>query len=223
MRPDQLSDSQHGLWQGYHQGWFPAERPGYSGVLTLSKIEPLEMILGTGNSDFDREGRVVRSRFLDFTLFNIYFPNGKRDLSRVPYKLKFYEEMLDLVDDLHERGEQVILAGDFNTAHQEIDLKNPQSNQRTTGFLPEERAWVDRMLERGLIDIFRDREPDREQYTWWTYRYGARDRNIGWRLDYFLISKALIKRVRKAEILDRVHGSDHCPILLELTVDNKII
>lgn len=216
VRPDQLTDTQHELWQDFEQDWHPAEKPGYSGVLTLSKVKPLEVIEGTGITDFDREGRVVRSRFLDFTLFNIYFPNGKRDLSRVPFKLKFYEKILELVDEIHQRGELVILTGDFNTAHQEIDLKNPQGNRKTTGFLPEERAWVDRLLEGGLVDIYRVREPERVQYTWWTFRYGARERNIGWRLDYFLISPGLVERVKKAEILDQVLGSDHCPITLEL-------
>lgn len=219
VKPEQLSQGQHAHWENFYQTWNPAERPGYSGVLTLSKQAPEAVENGLGLAKFDQEGRIVRSQFSGVNLFNIYFPNGKRDLSRVPYKLEFYKILLDLVDMFHARGELVILCGDFNTAHQAIDLKNHKSNEKSTGFLPEERAWIDRYLDHGLVDIYRKNFPDREQYTWWTFHSGARARNVGWRLDYFLISEGLVGRVVNTEILDQIMGSDHCPVALELNLN----
>jgi exodeoxyribonuclease-3 len=163
---------------------------------------------------FDNEGRVVVSHYLDFLLFNIYFPNGGRALDRVAFKLDFYACLLDLCDDLHAYSQNVIICGDFNTSHRPIDLRNPKANEKNTGFLPEERAWIDRYLEHGFIDIYRQRYPDREQYTWWTFISNARARNVGWRLDYFLISQALAERVQDVVIHDDILGSDHCPVSL---------
>ena len=157
---------------------------------------------------------MVQSHFEDFTLFNIYFPNGGRDHSRVPFKLDFYAALLELCDAMHERGEQVVICGDINTAHQEIDLKNHKTNHNTTGFLPEERAWITQYLEHGFVDAFRALYPEKEQYTWWTYIGNARARNVGWRLDYFLVSEGLMDRVQDVVIHDEVMGSDHCPVTL---------
>ncbi len=166
-KPEQLSTEALGDFDGYHACWHPAERPGYSGVVTFSRNEPLEQRCGIGREDFDREGRLIwqrvpgRSSGDDFLLFNIYFPNGQRDQGRLDYKLDFYAHLLDVCDQLHTRGEKVILTGDFNTAHREIDLKNPKGNQTTSGFLPEERAWIDRYLDHGFIDAYRQLYPEK--------------------------------------------------------------
>lgn len=215
-RPDQLTEDQHTTFEGYHPVWNPAERPGYSGVLTLAKDESAPSELGFGIEKFDIEGRVVQTRFENFRLFNIYFPNGGRDHSRVPFKLEFYAALLELCDELHAKGEQIIICGDINTAHQEIDLKNHKTNHKTTGFLPEEREWITKYLAHSFSDAFRVLYPEKEQYTWWTYIGNARARNVGWRLDYFLVSESLMPKVQDVVIHDQVMGSDHCPVTLEL-------
>lgn len=204
--------------------WNPAQRPGYSGVAMLAKDAPLDTRLGLDDERFDIEGRVAAARLPGLEqaggppvrLFGIYFPNGGRDLERVPYKLDFYAHLLQVCDTLHARGEQVILCGDFNTAHREIDLRNPRSNQKSTGFLPEERAWIDRYLEHGFVDVYRQLYPQRVQYTWWAQYANARANNVGWRLDYFLLSTALADRVQDVIIHDEIMGSDHCPVTLVL-------
>ena len=212
-RPEQLTDEQRNV-PGYQIIWNPAERPGYSGVATLAREEPLEVELGMDAPHFDVEGRVIRTRHPDFLLYNIYFPNGQRGKERVDYKLDFYAHLLETCDTLHAADENIIITGDFNTAHMPIDLKNPKQNEKTSGFLPEEREWVSRFLEHGFVDMYRELYPEREQYTWWTYRLNARQRGIGWRLDYFLVSKALVSRVKDVIIHEEVSGSDHCPVEL---------
>lgn len=215
-RPDQLSASQRDF-PGYELIWNPAERPGYSGTLTLVRGgAPEDVILGLGVPRFDAEGRVIRTRHDGFWLYNIYFPNGQRDHERLQFKLDFYETLLAQCQDLMAAGENIIITGDFNTAHQPIDLKNPTSNKNTSGFLPIEREWIDRYLQAGFVDVFRQRYPDKVQYTWWTYRYGARSRNVGWRIDYYLVSEPLMPRVQDVVIHDDVLGSDHCPVALML-------
>ena len=161
---------------------------------------------------------MIQTSYPNFELFNIYFPNGSSENKRVPYKLEFYKELLDICDQLHNSGKNVILTGDFNTAHKEIDLKNPKQNEKNTGFLPEERVWIDKYLEHGFVDIFRKRFPDKEEYTWWTYRFNSRARNVGWRLDYYLISSNLENNVEDIIIHGDVIGSDHCPVTLIINV-----
>lgn len=217
-RADQLTEAQHAEFEGYQSNWNPAQRPGYSGVLTLNKDDDAMSENGFGIEKFDIEGRVIQTKFKDFRLFNIYFPNGSRDHSRVPYKLEFYSELLSYCDQLHADGEQIIITGDFNTCHQEIDLKNHKNNKKTTGFLPEEREWVSKYLEHGFVDAFRNLYPEKEQYSWWSFRSGARERNVGWRLDYFLISESLMDKVKDVVIHDDVIGSDHCPVTIELVL-----
>ena len=212
-RPDQLTDEQRNI-PGYQIIWNPAERLGYSGVATLTSEEPLEIELGMHAPRFDMEGRVIRTRHPDFLLYNIYFPNGQRGKDRVDYKLDFYAHLLEACEKLHAASENIIITGDFNTAHMPIDLKNPKENVTTSGFLPEERERVDKFLEHGFVDIYRRLYPDREQYTWWTYRFNARQRGIGWRIDYFLVSETLVSRVKDVIIHDDVPGSDHCPVEL---------
>jgi exodeoxyribonuclease-3 len=215
-RPDQLTEEQLALFEGYHQVWNPAEKAGYSGVLTLYNGPEVNQSLGLGIEKFDGEGRVIRSEFPDFTLFNVYIPNGSRDHSRVPFKLDFYAALLEISDGIHAQGGKVIICGDINTAHEEIDLKNHKTNHNTTGFLPEERAWISKFLEHGFADAFRRLYPDREQYTYWSYIGKARENNTGWRLDYFLVSEGLMERVVDIETFKEVEGSDHCPVTLIL-------
>jgi len=202
---------------GYQCFWNSAERAGYSGVGVLIKKQPTNIKYGLGYPKFDAEGRVIWLSYPGYELFNIYFPNGGRSLERVPFKLEFYEQLLDICDSLHKENKNIIITGDFNTAHKEIDLKNPKANQKNTGFLPEERIWIDYYLQHGFIDIYRHLYPDRIQYTWWTYRMNARQKGVGWRLDYFLISQNLLGKVRDVIIHDDIKGADHCPVSLQLT------
>jgi exodeoxyribonuclease-3 len=156
-------------------------------------------------------------RYPDFTLVNAYFPSGQRGHERVAYKLEFYGALLEICDRLQAAGEQLVIGGDFNTAHNEIDLRYPKQNRKTSGFLPEERAWVDRYLAHGFVDAYRALYPERVQYTWWTYRMNARQKGIGWRLDYFLVSEGLLPCVQDVIVHDDILGSDHCPVTLVLT------
>lgn len=215
-RPDQLGDNALSALQDYRAVWNPALRPGYSGVVTFSRSEPLQMRTGLGVEEFDGEGRLVALQYPGFWLFNIYFPNGQRDHERLDFKLRFYAALLDLCNDWHAAGENIVLTGDFNTAHREIDLRNPRENVNTSGFMPEERAWIDRYLAHGFVDAYRALYPERVQYTWWTYRLNARQRNIGWRLDYYLVSSGLMSRVKDVIVHDEILGSDHCPVSLVL-------
>jgi exodeoxyribonuclease-3 len=203
--------------EDYHIYWNSAERKGYSGVLVLSKKKPEEIGFGTGVEKFDQEGRLIRLKYHDFTLFNVYFPNGKSTEERLQFKLEYYNVFLELCEELRKNGEELIITGDFNTAHKDIDLANPKANEKYSGFLPIERQWLDKLLEKGYIDTFRHFFPDTiEKYTWWTYRFNARKKNIGWRIDYFFVTEGLIDRVEKSIILSDVYGSDHAPILLRI-------
>ncbi len=204
---------------GYHAYWNPSRaRKGYSGVGLLTRREPLRIEYGLGNEEFDVEGRTLIADFGDHVLLNAYFPNGRSDLGRVPYKLRFCELFLERCEDFRRAGKGVIFCGDLNTAHREIDLARPKQNEKNTGFLPEERAWIDRVVEAGYVDTFRLLQPDtRDAYTWWAMRMRARERNVGWRLDYFFVDREWGEpRVRAARIHDQVHGSDHCPVELEI-------
>lgn len=203
---------------GYRGFWNASRRKkGYSGTALLTQIDPIDVSFGLRIEEFDKEGRTVVARYPHFTLLNCYFPNGGRDLSRVPFKLAFYDAFFAFCENLREQGQSVIFCGDVNTAHKEIDLARPSSNSNTTGFLPEERAWIDRVVEAGYVDTFRHFYPDlSEQYTWWSMPTRARERNIGWRLDYFFVSPDLLDRLVDAFILADVTGSDHCPVGLRL-------
>lgn len=203
---------------GYSTWLFPAERKGYSGVGLYSRTEPRSVTLGGLDEDrFNSEGRLIIADYDDFLFYTAYFPNGGHDLSRVPYKLGFSEAVLQHAEEERRKGRSIVICGDVNTAHEAIDLANPKSNKKNTGFLPEERAWVSRLLEFGYVDIFRERHPEEAgHYTWWSNRAGVRERNVGWRIDYFFISPDLRDRVVDARIHSAVLGSDHCPIELEL-------
>lgn len=215
VKPEQLTPEEQ-IIADYSVIWNPAERPGYSGTAIFHRGNLSEVTLGLGQDEFDSEGRVIRVKASNYYLYNIYFPNGGQENLRVPFKLRFYELLLNIIDEHHKNGEQVIITGDFNTAHKEIDLKNPKENEKNTGFLPEERVWIDTYLAHDLVDIYRHLYPEKVAYTWWTYRMNARARNIGWRLDYFLISKGMADQVVDVEIHDELMGSDHCPVSLIL-------
>ena len=202
--------------EGYHSYWHSAQKPGYSGVAIYSKQEPLKITPGIGKPDFDAEGRVLVAEYPEFVLVNAYFPNSQRDHARLDYKLKFCKEMFKFLEKLRKAGKQVILCGDYNIAHREIDLKNPKANENNAGFLPEERAWMDGILSGGYVDTFRHFVKDPGHYTWWSYRPGVRDRNIGWRLDYFVVNEEFKGRLADARHQPHVKGSDHCPVVLEL-------
>ena len=201
---------------GYEYICNPAERPGYSGVANLhfEKNKPVKKVLGFDNQKFDVEGRVIQYSYPKFELFNIYFPNGGQENKRVSYKLDFYAHLLQKCKSLMKAGKDIVITGDFNTAHNEIDLKNPKANEKNTGFLPEEREWIDKFISNGFFDAYRVLYPEKEEYSWWTYRFGARSRNIGWRLDYFLITEKIMNMTKDVIIHGDVMGSDHCPVSL---------
>lgn len=201
---------------GYRAFWHAAERKGYSGVATLSRHEPVSVRHGLGIRKFDAEGRVLITEYDGFTLLNVYFPNGQRDLGRVDFKLEFCDALLACCNTLRRRGQRVIVCGDFNTAHQEIDLTHPKANAGTSGFLPVERAWIDMFIAHGYVDIFRAFNPGPEHYTWWSYQFNARANNVGWRIDYHFVSDDLVEDVKHAYLMPHVEGSDHCPVALEL-------
>lgn len=196
----------------YRAQWAWGEKKGYSGVATLSRETPMEVQRGLGLERFDREGRVLRTVHRDFVLYNIYFPNGKSRPERLAYKMDFYESFLNVLMERRARGEErVVVCGDVNTAHREIDLARPRENRTISGFLPEERAWLDRFLAAGFIDTFREFEPGAGHYSWWDMQSRARERNVGWRIDYFFVSEPLRPRLKGAFLLPEVMGSDHCP------------
>lgn len=214
--PDQLSPALLSP-EDYTSYWDYAERKGYSGVAIYTRRQPLRVARGFGVERFDTEGRVLVATYPEFTLLNVYFPNGKRDDERLQYKLDFYDAFLDYIVGLRQKGERLIICGDVNTAHTEIDLSNPRDNENTSGFLAVERAWMDRLMAHGFVDTFRLFNAKGDNYTWWDMRTRARDRNVGWRLDYFFASDNLVDSISGAGILPDVMGSDHCPVSLTLT------
>lgn len=199
---------------GYSSYFSMGERKGYSGVGVWSKIPPISVKSKFGIKALDGEGRILELEFNDFFLFNVYFPNGKASEERLSFKLKFYGEFLKYIK---KKKKPVIFCGDVNTAHKEIDLARPKQNEKTSGFLPEERVWIDKFISSGFLDSLRVFDTRGENYTWWDLKSYARDRNIGWRIDYFFISSDLRGRLKSAKILTNVYGSDHCPISIELT------
>ena len=194
-----------------------AEKKGYSGTATFSLLK--SNYHSTDNHiDTMHEGRIIETHYDDIVLFNIYFPNGQRDAQRLEYKMKFYDDLLSHCETLKEEGKSIIICGDVNTAHREIDLKNPKANSKTSGFLPIERAWIDKLLEHGYVDTFRYVHGDAiDKYSWWSYRSNARANNVGWRIDYFFISEDLCEYLEDAFILDEILGSDHCPVGIKLS------
>lgn len=201
--------------KGYYQYWNSAEKKGYSGTLVLTKEKPLKISYGINHKDHDNEGRVITVEYKKFCLVNVYTPNSQPNLKRLKYRMKWEDAFKKY---LHTLKKPVIVCGDLNVAHEEIDLKNPKTNQDNAGFTPEERNKMSSLLDSGFIDTFRYLYPDKVAYSWWSYRYHARNRNIGWRVDYFLISNKLKKKLKDAYIYDKITGSDHCPIGIEIAL-----
>ncbi len=202
--------------EGYYSYWNAPARKGYSGVTTYTREKPVSVWYGIGVDRYDEEGRMIVTEYPAFTLLNIYFPNGQKDQDRLDYKLEFYDAVLAYCKGLVDDGKKVAVCGDFNTAHHSIDLKNPKSNEKNSGFLPIEREYLDKWMDSGFIDSFRYFYPDTVKYSWWSYKFQARPNNVGWRIDYFVVSSNLIDCVRNADILCDVMGSDHCPVALYL-------
>jgi len=201
---------------GYNIYWNSAERKGYSGVVTFTKVQPTEIKKGFGIDKFDKEGRTLITEFPSFILFNIYYPNGKQSQERLDYKLDFYDTFLAYADNLKVKGKNIVVCGDFNTAHKEIDLARPKENEKISGFLPIERAWIDTFIDHGYVDTFRHFNKEPDKYTWWDMKSRARERNVGWRIDYFFVNKEFLSQLKKAFIMQYVMGSDHCPIGIEI-------
>ena len=202
---------------GYNTYWHSGDRRGYSGVATFCKEEPLYVQEGLGIERYDAEGRVLVTEHENFLLYNIYFPNGQKDNERLQYKLDFYDDLLPIINEQVESGNNVVVTGDWNTAHHPIDLARPKQNINTSGFMPIERKKLDMFVENGWIDTFRLFHQEGERYSWWTYRFGARERNVGWRIDYFFVNEGFLDNVEDADIHDEIMGSDHCPVSLELS------
>lgn len=195
-----------------------AMKKGYSGTATYSRIEPENVEYGFGVDSFDLEGRTIITDYGDFILFNVYFPNGKMSPERLQFKLDFYETFLEYIDNLKDQGRNIVICGDVNTAHKEIDLAHPKANEKISGFLPVERAWMDKFISHGYVDTFREFNKKPEQYSWWSYRTRARERNVGWRLDYFFVNKEFMDRIEASYIMNDVMGSDHCPVGLDINI-----
>ncbi len=204
--------------KGYHSYFSSAEKKGYSGVAIYSKEKPIEVKNGIGIEKFDSEGRFLIAEYENFMLFNIYYPNGKARAERLQYKMDFYDAFLKYVNKLKKAGKNIVVCGDVNTAHKEIDLARPKQNEKTSGFLPEEREWIDKFLDHGYLDTFRMFNDEPEKYTWWDMVTRARDRNVGWRIDYFFASESIKKNIDSAFIMADVMGSDHCPIGITLKI-----
>jgi len=212
---DSARDKEMFDFQNYTEYWNSAQKPGYAGtaILVSEKLAQPIVTNGIGKPEYDTEGRVQTAEFDKFYLVNTYFPNTRHDLSRLDFKLDFDEALLSHLKKL-EKKKPVILTGDLNVAHEEIDLTNPKENDGNPGFHPLERKWMTKFLNNGFIDTYRFLYPKKVQYSWWSYRFGARRRNIGWRIDYFCVSERLKNKIKEAEILDKVTGSDHCPVKL---------
>ena len=201
---------------GYEQFWHSAEKKGYSGTAVFTRQQPLSVAYGMGIAEHDQEGRIITLEFADFQLVNVYTPNSQRGLTRLEYRMQWEDAFRDHISRLASK-KPVIICGDLNVAHQEIDIKNPASNKNNAGFTQQERDKMTELLESGLTDSFRHLYPERrDAYSWWSYMSNARERNIGWRIDYFLVSSRLDQEIREAAILPEVMGSDHCPVVLEI-------
>jgi len=203
---------------GYHAYFNPAERKGYSGTAIYTKEEPVDVIYGLGIPEFDVEGRVLIAEYSSFTLMSIYYPNGKMSAERLAYKMRFYDAFLQVADGFVQAGQNLVICGDVNTAHTDDDIARPKENAKISGFLPEERAWMDEFLGHGYVDTFRMFDDRPAQYSYWDLKSRARERDVGWRIDYFFVNDTFKKNVTSAWIMPQVLGSDHCPIGITIEV-----
>ena len=218
LQEETLDDEARNI-EGYYSYFSFAEKKGYSGVATYTKEAAISVSHGIGIEKFDREGRIVITEFKEFTLLNIYFPNGQMSEERLNYKMEFYDAILEYCNNEVKKGKKLLICGDYNTAHTPMDIKNAKANEKTSGFLPMEREWIDKFIGNGYIDTFRYINPEEIKYSWWSYRFKARERNTGWRIDYHFVSNNLLDKVIGAGILNEVFGSDHCPITIDMNVE----
>jgi exodeoxyribonuclease-3 len=203
---------------GYHHFWFSAEKKGYSSVAVFSKTKPDKVETGIGIEKYDREGRTIRVDFGDTTIINSYFPSGTTGDIRQDFKMEYLADFQRYIDQLKKERPKIIVSGDFNICHKPSDINHPERHKNTSGFLPEEREWLDQFISSGFIDTFREFNKKPEQYSWWSYRAGSRAKNLGWRIDYHMISEVLRPQLKNASILQDVHHSDHCPVALEIEI-----
>jgi len=201
---------------GYRHYWYPAQKKGYSGVAIFTKIEPLKVTFGCGEKIYDDEGRIIRADFKDFSVMSVYHPSGSSGDERQAFKMKWLDFFYEYAHALLKQTPNLVLSGDFNICHKAIDIHNPVSNAKTNGFLPEEREWMEKFIQSGFIDSFRHFNPHPHQYSWWSYRAGSRGKNLGWRIDYHMVSQSLESRLNRATILPEALHSDHCPVLVEI-------
>lgn len=201
---------------GYHTYCMHADKKGYSGVAILTKIKPNQIIYGCEISKYDCEGRVIRADFDDFSLMSVYMPSGSSGEIRQAFKMEWLYDFYEYIEKLKKVKPNLIISGDYNICHQPIDIHNPRSNKNSSGFLPEERAWISKFLEMGFIDTFRYFNQEPHNYTWWSYRFRAREKNLGWRIDYHMATEVLRDSLQRASILSEAKHSDHCPVLLEI-------
>ena len=209
------ADTPHPELSGYQGYYLDAQKKGYSGTALFTRITPQSVAYGIGIPEHDREGRVITARFTDFTLVNVYTPNAQRDLARIDYRVQWEEAFRGYVAGL-DRESPVVICGDLNVAHEEIDIKNARTNRMSAGFTDQERAKMTELLAAGFADSFRVVHPDEVKYSWWSYRFHAREKNAGWRIDYFIVSQRIADKIRAAEIHNEVFGSDHCPVELDI-------
>lgn len=218
MQEAQLDENILEIFEGYNAYWNSAEKKGYSGTAIFTKQKPLNVTYGIGKEEHDKEGRVITLEFEKFYIVNIYTPNSKRELERLDYRQLWEDEMRAYLLKLKE-NKPVVMCGDLNVAHTEIDLKNPKTNRKNAGFTDEERAKMTELLNAGFVDTFRYKYPEVEgKYSWWSYMFHAREKNAGWRIDYFIVSENLKDKIEDAKILDDIYGSDHCPVELDLNI-----
>ncbi|HMP67667.1 MAG TPA: exodeoxyribonuclease III [Candidatus Paceibacterota bacterium] len=192
------------------------ERKGHSGTAIFTKFKPEKVTFGLGKKEFDQQGRQINLFFKDFVLINCYFPNGGGPVERLNFKLRYYEEFLKFIIKIKKTGKKIVFCGDVNVAHNEIDLARPESNKKSVGFLPAERVWIDQFIQNDFVDVFREFFPTEIKYSWWDMKTRARDRNVGWRIDYFFVDKTILNKIKSVEIFDNVLGSDHAPIGIEI-------
>jgi exodeoxyribonuclease III len=214
-KEDQISEAIKNI-PGYKVFFNPAERKGYSGTAVFYKVDPVSITCGLPDEKFNNEGRTICMEYNDFILLNIYFPNGQKDEERLKFKLDFYDCLFDYIENLVSKGKKLLIFGDFNTAHNDIDLKNPKPNSKRSGFLRIERDWLDKLVSAGYVDTYRYLNPEKVEYSWWSYRFNARKNNAGWRIDYHFISENMKDFLLDANIHTDVIGSDHCPVSVDL-------
>ena len=218
MQEAQLDENILEIFEGYNAYWNSAEKKGYSGTAIFTKQKPLNVTYGIGKEEHDKEGRVITLEFEKFYIVNIYTPNSKRELERLDYRQLWEDEIRAYLLKLKE-NKSVVMCGDLNVAHTEIDLKNPKTNRKNAGFTDEERAKMTELLNAGFVDTYRYKYPEVEgKYSWWSYMFHAREKNAGWRIDYFIVSENLKDKIEDAKILDNIYGSDHCPVELDLNI-----